>query len=282
MVAETRLLLELWHEGLTPAALHQAALEAGVFPNMSARRLRNFVSECFAPRLLRDGGSTARHLKLLLPTLTSREFEQLLFLYACRANAVLPNFVREVYWEAYASGRETVSNADARVFVERANQDGKTVKPWTPSTQARVANGVTGCCGDFRLLARGSRRERRILPFRMEPRVTAFLAYELHFAGSGDNQIVGDRAWSWFGLDRADVVAELKRLSPRWSRARCNNDSKPSSKNCAIRRTRSCSSPIWKRCIPTCGSGPSRASSTARFRFRPCSSTPANAPARRG
>lgn len=213
MVAETRLLLQRWEQGMPAATLNQVALETGLFPNMSARRLRNFVVECFAPRLLKDDGAAAARLKQLLPKVTSREFEQLLFLYACRANLVLNDFVCEVYWHAYGAGRDSISNDDARNFVLLANQNGKTTKPWSRSTQERVASGITGCCGDFGLLARGSRRERRIMQFHIEPRVAVYLAYELHFSGVGDNQVVGDSAWSCFGLDRGDVVAELRRLS---------------------------------------------------------------------
>src|SRR5207249_2385212 len=82
-------------------------------------------------------------------------FEQLLFVYACRANAILADFVREVYWALYASGREQVRNDDARDFVARANQEGRTARPWTPGTVRRVAAYLTGSCADFGLLSRG-------------------------------------------------------------------------------------------------------------------------------
>ncbi len=52
VIAETRILLDLWHPGMTSSALYQAALDSGDFPNATARRLRNMVAECFAPRYL--------------------------------------------------------------------------------------------------------------------------------------------------------------------------------------------------------------------------------------
>ena len=63
------------------------------------------------------------------------------------------------------------------------------------------------------LLERGSRSEYKILAYRMESRVAVVLAYQLHYAGAGDNLVVGDPVWNWFGMDRADVVDGLKRLS---------------------------------------------------------------------
>jgi len=160
-----------------------------------------------------DDGRPAMYLGLLRPILSSKEFEQLLFVYACRANAILADFVRQVFWGSYSGGRDALSNQDAREFVVRANQDGLTVKPWSESTVRRVAAYLTGACADFGLLGRGSRSVRKILDFRIEPRVTIVLAYDLHFAPLGDNRVVAHPDWTLFGLNRSDVVGELKRLA---------------------------------------------------------------------
>ena len=213
MVEETRILLDLWDVGMDSAALYQAALTSGRFPGMSARRLRNFVAECFAPRYLVDSGMSARLLKALDPLLSSREREQLMFLFTCRANRILADFVREVYWRAYASGRDSLNNDAARAFVIRANQNGKTTTPWSANTIQDVAGRLTGCCADFGLLERGVRRVRRILPYQLEPRGVAILAHDLHFAGLGDNRLLADPDWALFGLEPNDVLSELKRLA---------------------------------------------------------------------
>jgi len=213
MIEETRILLDLWRVGMSAADLNQSALQSGRFPNMSARRLRNVVVECFAPRYLRDKEVPARLLQRFKGVLASGELVQLLFIYTCRANAILADFVREVYWGAYTSGRTTLSNEDARAFVRRANQDGKTSTPWADSMIRRVAGYLTGCCADFGLLDRGRKSVRRILSYRIAPRIAAILAYDLHFAGLGDNRIVGDPQWALFGMDASDVLDELKRLS---------------------------------------------------------------------
>ncbi len=186
MIEETRSLLELWNQGMEVPALNQAALQSGRFPAMSARRLRNLVAECFAPRFLCDGAKPAALLKTLGALLTAREFELLLFAFACRASTILADFVREVYWNAYTAGRQTLSNDDAKEFVVSANRDGKTTKPWSATTIRRVASYLTGCCADFGLLERGARSVRKILHYHIEPRTAAILAYDLHFAGYGD------------------------------------------------------------------------------------------------
>ncbi|GAA4408097.1 BrxA family protein [Quisquiliibacterium transsilvanicum] len=213
LVDETKTLLDLWAPGMSANQLHQVALESGRFPNVTARRLRNIVVECFAPRYLVAGGTPARHLKRLAAAISTADLTQLLLMFTSRANPILGDFVRQVYWARYAGGYTHVTNDDARAFVERGIDDGKTVKRWSETTVRRVSAYLTGCCADYGMLERGLRSSRRILPFRISPTVAAYLAYELHLAGVGDNALLTHEDWQLFGLAREDVLEEIKRLS---------------------------------------------------------------------
>jgi hypothetical protein len=213
LVTETKALLDLWAEGMSTPQLYQTALASGRFPSVTARRLRNVVAECFAPRYLVEQGRPASHLKRLAPALSSSEFNQLLLLFTSRANAVLGDFVRSVYWERYAGGYQEIDNEDARAFVERAIDDGLTSKRWSATTVRRVAAYLTGCCADYGLVEAGTRTKRRITPFRIASSVTAYLAHDLHFRGLGDNALRDHEDWRLFGLDREDVLEEMKHLA---------------------------------------------------------------------
>ena len=188
---------------------------SGLFPNVTARRIRNVVVECFAPRYLTStkGMVPAQYLKMLMSKITSAELIQLMFLFTCRANPILGDFIRQVYWARYEGGYTQITNEDARIFVERGIDDGKTVKRWSETTIRRVSAYLTGCCGDYGLLERGQRSIRPITPFRITSIAVAYLAYELHFSGVGDNAILLHEDWQLFGLAREDVLDELKRLS---------------------------------------------------------------------
>jgi hypothetical protein len=213
MIEETRILLELWEPGMNKTELYQRALDLGCFANMSARRLYNLIVEGFASRYLIEDGYPAILLKLFDPYLSVNEINQLLFLFTCRANLILSDFVREVYWKCYSNGDESISNEIARDFVVVANQQRKTVKPWSENTVRRQATYLTRCCADFGLLEPGPRSIRRILPYRIEPIVVVILAYDLHFSGFGDNALVFHPDWQLFGMDKQDVINELKRVS---------------------------------------------------------------------
>lgn len=215
LVNETKTLLDLWQLEMSAARLYQVALESGRFPNITARRLRNIVSECFAPRYLVAGGMPAEHLKLLSKGLSTPEMMQLMLVFTCRANPILGDFVRSVYWSRYEGGHTEITNDGARMFVERGIDDGKTAKRWSLATVRRVSAYLTGCCADYGMLERGTRSTRKILPFRIAPPVAAYLCYELHFLGLGDNALLTHDDWSLFGMAREDVLEELKRLSLR-------------------------------------------------------------------
>ena len=213
MLDETRELLELWKPSMTTTQLYQLALDSGRFHSLSARRLRNIVAECFAPRYLTNGGRPARLLKGTVHAINGNEFRQLCLIYTCRANPIVADFVRDVYWGAYAAGRSSISNRDAREFVETANRDGRTTAPWSDTTVKRVGGYLTGTLADYGLLEPTSRGDRALLSYRVEPRVAGLLAYDLHFLGRPDMAILSSPAWSLFGLMRDDVVDLIRRLS---------------------------------------------------------------------
>ena len=212
LLEETRQLLQIYQPGMSASQLYEAALASGRFPLVTARRLRNIVVECFAPRYMRDPYVAAR-LKSLVDHFTTAELNQLLFIYTARANLVLADFVREVYWARYSAGRNDLQVEDARTFVANSVREGKTQKPWSETTIKRISSYLMGCCADYGLLTTTGRNQRSIAAYRILPKVAAYLAYDLKFSGLGDNQIVSSSDWDLFGLERTDVRDQLKRLS---------------------------------------------------------------------
>jgi hypothetical protein len=212
LIEETRQLFQVYQPGMTSTQLYDTALESGRFPLVTARRLRNIVAECFAPRYLRNQ-QVAVQLKLLAGRLTVPELNQLMLIYTARANLVLADFVRDVYWVRYSAGRNEIDLEDARTFVLNSVREGKTQKPWSETTIKRISSYLMGCCVDYGLLINNGRNQRLIAAYRILPKVAAYLAYELKFSGLGDNQIVSHPDWALFGLERADVRDQLKRLS---------------------------------------------------------------------
>ncbi len=213
VIDETRILLDLWKPGMNSSQLYQVALDSGHFSNVTARRLKNIVAECFAPRYLVKNDYPAAIIKGLKHSLSSTELTQLFFLFTTRANKILADFIKNVYWPKYTSGQDSISNKDAKNFVTEANQNGKTIRYWSESTIKRASSYLTGCCADFGMLEKGRKSVRKIIPFHIEEKTIALLAYDLHFSGFGDNTVISHPDWELFGMEKEDLKNEMKRLS---------------------------------------------------------------------
>ena len=213
LVEETQLLLSLYEPGTSSSELHQKALSSGLFPLVSARRLRNIVAECFAPRYVKPG--SAVWLKPLVGIAPTAVMVQLFLFYTCAANRILADFIREVYWERYSSGRDTLSVEDARDFVTHAVREGRTQTDWSESIVKRVSSYLLGCCADYGMLASSRGSLRAIQPIRVHELTLLYIVHWLHFHDTGDNALLNHECWALFGLDAFDVKEELKRLARR-------------------------------------------------------------------
>jgi hypothetical protein len=213
LMEETKLLLSIYQPGMTVTQLHEGALTSGLFPMVSARRLRNIIAECFSPRYLKT--NSANLLKLINGRLPSVIFSQFLLIFTVLANRVLFDFITEVYWSLYASGRDTISIVDAKDFILNAVKEGKTKTIWSDTTTKRVSSYLIGCCADYGLLSPGRSSSRKIQSIRVQEQTLLFFSYWLHFSELGDNRIINHEIWKIFGLESSDVREELKRISKK-------------------------------------------------------------------
>ena len=213
LVEETKLLLEIYKPGMSTTDLYENALSSGMFPLISARRLRNVVAECFAPRYVKTG--TAVYLKMLSGRAPSSVVEQLFMFFTCEANEVLADFIRDVYWDRYSGGRNFLLSNDAADFVTNAVREGKTRNVWSDTTIKRVSSYLLGCCSDYGLLASNRKSSRSIHSYRIHEFTVFYISYWLHFNGVGDASLLRHTSWQLFGLEAVDVKEELNRLSRR-------------------------------------------------------------------
>lgn len=213
LIEETKQLLQAWSPNMSAVDLYSKVLSTGLLSDVSAYRLRNIVIRCFANRFLIENGSPAARIKRISSFLTPPELRQMLFLYTCRANPILADFVREIYWTAYESAVDLITKDKAEDFIRRAIDDGKTPSRWADGQIERMGRYLTGCCSDFGLLGGSTKAGRRINPIRIEPKIATYLAYDLHFVGIGDNALLSHPDWQLFGSARADVLEEIKKLS---------------------------------------------------------------------
>jgi len=214
MVSETFELLELWQPGMSVAELKARVRDTGALGRATQVRVDDMVGRAFAQRFLVDQGRPAAWLRQLLLRGASRGLlRQLILLYTARANRVLYDFIREVFWLKYASSAGEVTKDDARDFIERAVSRGALTKRWSDSMVERVTRYLLGTLVDFDLIADNRFGHRQIRPTFIMPETVVFLGYELHFRGVDDDDVVRHCDWGLFGLHAADVTSSMERAA---------------------------------------------------------------------
>jgi hypothetical protein len=214
MVPETLELLEVWEPGMSVADLKARVRSMGALGKATQVRVDDLVGRGFAQRFLIEGGKPALWLRQLLNTNAPRGLlRQLALLYTARANLILHDFIREVYWTKYASHAGEVTKQDARDFIERAVGRGALERRWSDSMVERVTRYLLGTLVDFELIADNRFGQRQIRPLLIMPETVVFLAYDLHFAGVDDSRLVRHPDWGLFGLSPADAVGALDKAA---------------------------------------------------------------------
>jgi hypothetical protein len=141
--------------------LRNLVKETGALDRASDTRVTDVVSRGFAQRYLIEDGQPASWLKLLAQEGLSRPaLRQLMFLYTARHNAVLYDFLPQVYWRKATSTAGEVTKDDTRDFLERAVLSGQIHPRWSDSMMERVTRYLLGTLEDFQMIA-GNRHGRR-------------------------------------------------------------------------------------------------------------------------
>lgn len=209
-VPETLELLELWQSGMSALELRNLVKETGALDRASDTRVTDVVSRGFAQRYLIEDGQPASWLKLLAQEGLSRPaLRQLMFLYTARHNAVLYDFLPQVYWRKATSTAGEVTKDDTRDFLERAVLSGQIHPRWSDSMMERVTRYLLGTLEDFQMIAGNRHGRRQTTPPLIMEQTVLFLAYELHFRSVGDGEIHSHPDWALFGLSPAQVLTLL-------------------------------------------------------------------------
>jgi hypothetical protein len=134
---------------------------------------------------------------------------QLFYVYTCRANPILGDFVREVYFSKIHKGITNITAEDPKIFIREAIADIRIPTQWSQSTITKVAEHINACLIDFEL----TEKNKTMKPFRLIDLTANYLAHELHFSGFKDLDILYCKDWELFGLLPNEVAQILERLS---------------------------------------------------------------------
>jgi hypothetical protein len=216
MVQETVTLLKTWDAGMSVVELKKLVVDQGLLGRATALRVNDIVGRVFAVRYLCDGGKPAANLKILLEEgLPPSKILQILFLYTARVNPVFHDFVTDLYWKKYAAGMQVITRRDALDFLHVAQESGRSERDWSETMMLRMARYLTGCLTDFQLAGEDRNGRRDLIPLTITPLTALYLAHEIHFAGYSDDSMADHTDWHLFGMQKQEVVQELRRLASK-------------------------------------------------------------------
>jgi len=214
IIPECLSLFEIWEEGMDISQLFEVVQSTNALNLDSERRQRNIVIEGFGSRFLRlpylEAAPTLKYI--FAHEKDSTLLQQIILLYTLRQHGIFFDFLTEEYWPAIRAGRQAIRKSDVVLLIDRGLISGRLKKNWSDTIRTRVSSYVLGVASDFELLGKSRTGERPILTWAPHDRLILYLAYDLHFLGASDDEVVNSPEWQTLGLQREDVTLYLSRL----------------------------------------------------------------------
>jgi hypothetical protein len=116
------------------------------------------------------------------------------------------------YWTTIQASGNSIDTSEVAGLIDRGRIEGRLQSDWSESIRRRVSSYVLGIAKDFELVAQPSRGSWRLQSLHPQENTLLYLAYDLHFLGLSDDQVIQADEWRAFGLERTDVLMYLQRF----------------------------------------------------------------------
>lgn len=210
LIQEMLVLIDAYNKGESPNNFQKRVLEEGLLSKSTDNRTIDVVRNIFKTRFLEKKIDVPEAIRSMREEYVSMDvIIQLFFIYTCRANPILGDFIRDVYFSAIEKGILNITAEDPKIFIRDAISDGRIPKKWSQSTIEKVSQHINACLIDFGL----TEKNKTIKSFRIIDLSANYLAHELHFSGFSDNEILYHEDWELFGLTPNEVAQILERIS---------------------------------------------------------------------
>jgi len=210
LIQETLALLEAYKPDESSLAFQKRVVSTGILSKSTDNRVVDIVRNVFTDRYLGYEIEVPVFIKRMRDNYVSIDvITQLFFLYTCRANPILGDFVKEVYYPLKSKSFAKLKSTDPKDFIREALSDGRIPNSWSESTINKVSEHIIASLIDFKLIE----KDKTILPYRVIDLAANYLLHELHFRGFSDNEIWKHTDWELFGLDPNGVIEIMQRLS---------------------------------------------------------------------
>lgn len=210
LIQEMLILLDAYESTEPYSDFQERVVRDDLLSKSTENRVIDIVRNIFKDRFLGYDLNIPKILREMREEYVSMSvLTQIFYLYTCRANKLLVDFVVEVYFKKLNSGYNELKASDPKNFIKVALSDGRIETNWSESTINKVSEHIIATLIDFELI----QRNKTFLNFQIFDLTANYLAHELHFRGISDNYIWYHEDWKLFGLSPYDVISLFERLA---------------------------------------------------------------------
>jgi hypothetical protein len=211
LISESLALFEIYKQNKSKAEMLKGIIDNNLLGKTSEKRISDILEFGLYKRYVSYGAEVPVYLhELRNANISLEKIKQILFIYSCKANPVLLDFVIQVYWKTYYTGNRKFEVAYARKFIADAFKSGVIKNKWSDGTIKRMSSYLISTLKDFNLID----SKNNMLNYTISDIAANYLLHILYFHGFNENQILEAKEWMLFGLKSEDEVLEvLKRLS---------------------------------------------------------------------
>ena len=210
LIQEMLILLDAYESSEPYLKFQERVLRDDLLAKSTENRVVDIVRNIFKDRFLGYELNIPEVLKEMREDYVSMSvLTQIFYLYTCRANRLLVDFIIDVYFKKLDSGYHDLKSSDPKDFIKVALSDGRINTSWSESTISKVSQHIIATLIDFELIE----RNKTIIKFRIFDLTANYLAHEFHFRGLSDNNIWYHEDWKLYGLSPQDVISVFERLA---------------------------------------------------------------------
>jgi hypothetical protein len=123
------------------------------------------------------------------------------------------DFLQEIYWPAFFSGRDKIAGSEIRNFISRKAGTERLPNPWSDSVSARIARHMGKALASFGLFQERRSPDRTFRHYQISRNLFRYIVFEAHIDGARDAQILSLPDWRAFGLEKPEVISLAESVS---------------------------------------------------------------------
>jgi hypothetical protein len=197
ILAETKILLADWDNSVSVNQNLDRFRQSNILGKASRSRVEDIL-QVFRQRYLVEEQVTKALVRLMKARYSADILDQILYFHAARSDPLIKDFVTEVLWPRYQSGRQDILVKDAENWILEKISRGSTIRPWSDNTIEKSAQGLMSTLRDFGVLQ--GLKNKHLTPAYLRVDAFCYIAYYMSRLQPSGKRLLESKEWQLFFL----------------------------------------------------------------------------------